>query len=446
MKPFYNAADFYLKTLQSTDSKKIIQDPQYLSLRLSLRELGKDLVAHKIIAKKDEAWVVQKEYIPELRANSRKVILEKFKDVIVNVKKTDLTSIIENLPKKGVASLPKSQGDAAKDDYWKNMIKKEDLHANRDILYVFGDNMVRAGRGGQAKEMRDEFNAIGIPTKHEPTMQEKAFFKDSDYEKVSAVIEKDFDHIRNYMLAGGDVKFPVSGIGTGLADLPNKSPKIYGLIVENMNNLNLDAPLKADNLGNIIYAGIGARETPQDVLKKMEDIGEALAKKGYTLRSGGAEGADSAFENGQNRAAGPKEIFIPYEGFKGRSGKEKGVHVGVSKAALEMAAKYHPAWHKCDDRAQKLHGRNGYQMLGINLDKKAQVVVCFTKDGLIQGGTGQALRIAKDLNIPAVNLGDPKIKNLTVDQVVKIIEEKVKMFDQKIEEKSSKRRDIDIQI
>ena len=46
------------------------------------------------------------------------------------------------------------------------------------------------------------------------------------------------------------------------------------------------------------YAGVGSRETPQDVLKIMWKIGKHLADKGYTLRSGGARGADAACENG----------------------------------------------------------------------------------------------------------------------------------------------------
>ena len=57
------------------------------------------------------------------------------------------------------------------------------------------------------------------------------------------------------------------------------------------------------------YAGVGSRETPQDVLKIMWKIGKHLADKGYTLRSGGARGADAAFENGCDSVMGSKEIF-----------------------------------------------------------------------------------------------------------------------------------------
>src|SRR3972149_600556 len=45
---------------------------------------------------------------------------------------------------------------------------RDGIKKNRNCWYVFGDNMMRYGYGGQAKEARGEFNAIGIPTKWSP--------------------------------------------------------------------------------------------------------------------------------------------------------------------------------------------------------------------------------------------------------------------------------------
>lgn len=42
------------------------------------------------------------------------------------------------------------------------------------------------------------------------------------------------------------------------------------------------------------YAGIGSRETPTRVLQLMIKAAQRLAQRGYTLRSGGADGADAA--------------------------------------------------------------------------------------------------------------------------------------------------------
>ena len=41
----------------------------------------------------------------------------------------------------------------------------EQCRANPRAIYVFGDNLLRKGLGGQAKEMRGEPNTLGIVSK-----------------------------------------------------------------------------------------------------------------------------------------------------------------------------------------------------------------------------------------------------------------------------------------
>ena len=65
------------------------------------------------------------------------------------------------------------------------------------------------------------------------------------------------------------------------------------------------------------YTGVGSRNTPQEVLDIMILIGEYLAKGEYCLRSGGAAGADKAFETGCDNANGNKRIYVPWNGFQG---------------------------------------------------------------------------------------------------------------------------------
>lgn len=149
------------------------------------------------------------------------------------------------------------------------------------------------------------------------------------------------------------------------------------------------------------YAGIGSRRTPPEILQKMEAIAKFLAKMGYTLRSGGAEGADSAFERGCDTASGQKEIFIPWPNFNGR---KENIFLPTEEA-FSMAAKIHPAWDKCSFGARKLHARNCHQILGINLDDPVDFVVCWSPGN---GGTEQALRLARIHNISIFNLIDPE--------------------------------------
>lgn len=150
----------------------------------------------------------------------------------------------------------------------------------------------------------------------------------------------------------------------------------------------------------MIYAGIGSRETPVEIMRLMYTIASDFALRGYTLRSGGAKGADSAFESGCDAKRGQKEIYLPWKGFNGKESNYK----GVSPEALEIAKKYHPAWDRLSPAAELLMGRNVYQVLGYFLKSPADFIVCWTKDGKASGGTGQAIRIATDLTIPVFNL------------------------------------------
>ena len=155
----------------------------------------------------------------------------------------------------------------------------------------------------------------------------------------------------------------------------------------------------------MIYAGIGSRETPSFVLENMRHIAFQLAQSNWILRSGGAPGADTAFENGCNHAGGTKEIYIPWVGFQGRRGAIVGAEQPNFQDALFLASNFHPAWDRCSASARALHARNGYQILGKSLTQKADCVICWTRNASGTGGTGQALRIAKHFNIPIFDLG-----------------------------------------
>jgi len=145
------------------------------------------------------------------------------------------------------------------------------------------------------------------------------------------------------------------------------------------------------------YTGIGSRETPQSILEFMRDIAIYLRNDGYILRSGGADGADSAFENG---AICNAHIFLPWKNFNDNPSPL----YNITKEAEAMAEKYHPWFRNLKQGARKLHSRNCYQVLGENLDTPSEFLICWTPGGLETGGTSQALRIAKDYNIRIYNL------------------------------------------
>jgi hypothetical protein len=143
------------------------------------------------------------------------------------------------------------------------------------------------------------------------------------------------------------------------------------------------------------YTGIGSRKTPKQILDLMTSIAIKLSTLNYILRSGGAIGADIAFENG----ADPTKCKI----YKAND---------ATIETFQIAQKFHPAWEKCSNYVQKLHARNVFQILGDDLKTPSNFVICWTPDGAINhiqrsiktGGTGLAISIAYSYNIPVFNL------------------------------------------
>lgn len=137
------------------------------------------------------------------------------------------------------------------------------------------------------------------------------------------------------------------------------------------------------------YAGVGSRQTPVGIQRLITLSANLLEDAGFILRSGGAEGADAAFERGV-RDPSNKEIF-----YAGDSTPE----------AEKIAGKIHPNWDAVRGVSRRLHGRNVFQVLGRDLISPSRFVVCWTKDGQKVGGTRTAIVLAENYRIPVYNLG-----------------------------------------
>ena len=154
------------------------------------------------------------------------------------------------------------------------------------------------------------------------------------------------------------------------------------------------------------YTGIGSRETPPESMAILKKIAQTYSKLGYTLRSGGADGADEAFEKAHT---GSQEIFLPWQGFNNRDSR----YYKIPPKAFDIAASIHPAWDKMSPRdgreyspAQCLHARNVQQIMGSHLNSPTLFVVFYAKEelGKVQGGTATAVNLARSLNIPTFNI------------------------------------------
>ena len=144
---------------------------------------------------------------------------------------------------------------------------------------------------------------------------------------------------------------------------------------------------------------IGSRETPEDQLKKLEQIAEFFAKRGWTLRTGGSWGADQAAFNGFSKVNGKIELYLPYQGFN--------EHKGIlwSQENWDEAAKQHPYWETMSLNGKLFHSRNVSIALGLDNKSPADCIVAWTEGGEEVGGSMMVLKLGRLNKIPLFNLG-----------------------------------------
>jgi len=112
---------------------------------------------------------------------------------------------------------------------YQKIFSEDDCLANPKSLYVFGDNTLGYGLGGQAI-IRDCHNAIGVVTKFAPANKSDDFLSGtfSEREDVARSIAAVF---QVYCRGNYDrLVLPEDGLGTGRARLKEKAPAILAMI------------------------------------------------------------------------------------------------------------------------------------------------------------------------------------------------------------------------
>lgn len=149
------------------------------------------------------------------------------------------------------------------------------------------------------------------------------------------------------------------------------------------------------------YAGIGPRNTPIPVCEEMFSVAQQLDSQGWVVRSGHAEGADQAWECGHHPDR--REIYLPWTGFNNGFGRN--IVVAPYNCEIEAVAKMaHPRWEYLKQGAQKLMARNVSIILGPELDDPVEFVAYWSPMKKVEGGTGNAVRLAIQYGIPAFNI------------------------------------------
>lgn len=180
------------------------------------------------------------------------------------------------------------------------------------------------------------------------------------------------------------------------------------------------------------YSGIGSRKLPMPIIDLIKEIGYCMAKKGYVLRSGAADGADYCFEYGCIHAIGKADIFLPWMGFKDRHNDRMRSNINYIKPLmgqmkisrqLMIETGIIPHWDKMNEVSQKFHARNVNQVEGDFDDPNVEVVIFYAPTDWatdeVQGGTRTAVELARHYGIPTYNLYVEKEKK-RICEILKI--------------------------
>lgn len=160
----------------------------------------------------------------------------------------------------------------------------------------------------------------------------------------------------------------------------------------------------------MFYTGVGSRQAPQNVLRMLQHFASVAEILGMVLRSGGADGCDSAFESGCS--ADNSIIYLPWPLYN----SHLSTNVTVCEKAIRTAKHLHPMGDHLRDSHARLHGRNVYQVIGTEMVTPSEFVICWTPDGAEAahacssrtGGTSTAIALADQCGIPVFNVARPK--------------------------------------
>ena len=113
------------------------------------------------------------------------------------------------------------------------MLIIEPLH---DVIY----NDIKKGKKGQSV-IRDEPNAVGIPTKKFPSFHISSFYYDSEYEDNKIKIDLAINKIIKKFMKKKYTRLviPSNGFGTGLSKLNIKAPKTFKYLETKINAIKI---------------------------------------------------------------------------------------------------------------------------------------------------------------------------------------------------------------
>lgn len=172
----------------------------------------------------------------------------------------------------------------------------------------------------------------------------------------------------------------------------------------------------------MIITGIGSRSITKDreaallFHKLFAYLSRRCGEDGspILLRSGGSDGSDMIAERAFK---GKKEIFLPWNGFNGEH--DGAIVYEKDKEAEAIVNRLHPAPERLSQGARKCLERDVWQIIGTpDYRKDSDVVICWTPDAKITGGTAMAIRVAKEKGIPVYNIASAEERKKLKEEVL----------------------------
>lgn len=177
-------------------------------------------------------------------------------------------------------------------------------------------------------------------------------------------------------------------------------------------------PLGAFMRHDLYYAGIGSRDTPEEILRLMVRLGRTLTDIGFSLASGDAKGADYAFYVGARLSPNfhntRPRIYLSRDGYRGRWHDPSLGFIDAQRypelflEAQEMARKARGGWDGLNEWGIELHSRNVFQILGHTLKVPVKTVYLYAepkseRNDTLKGGTNTAYQLAKSVGITRIS-------------------------------------------
>jgi hypothetical protein len=147
---------------------------------------------------------------------------------------------------------------------------------------------------------------------------------------------------------------------------------------------------------------IGSRRINDHQFNYIVDIAHAFAERNWKIRTGCALGADYASMIGARSGGGNPSLYLPWLSYN-KHLRSPNDDITVYDDRLHQSwtnsvSNFHPAPSRLSQGAFKLMARN------YGIIEGADLVIAHPMSLTDLGGTGQGMRIARDLGIPLFNV------------------------------------------